>query len=55
MVDFSEPLKKLVHEYGYKNCFNLELNDLNYNKELSKDEKISEIIKEIEYLEELIG
>lgn len=79
MVDFSEPLKKLVHEYGYKNCINLELNDLNYNKELSnqpfkkrlnrkrwptlesktflkaRDEKISEVIKEIEYLEELIG
>ncbi|AEF97116.1 sugar phosphate isomerase/epimerase family protein [Methanotorris igneus] len=52
-IDFSPYIKKLV-DYGYKGSLVIEINDLNYNKELSKEEKISELLKEIEYLEKLI-
>ncbi|EHP83734.1 sugar phosphate isomerase/epimerase family protein [Methanotorris formicicus] len=52
-IDFSIPIKKLI-DYGYDGSLVIEVNDLNYNRELSKEEKISELIKEIEYLEKLI-
>jgi len=52
-IDFSTSIKKLI-DYGYNGSLVIEINDLNYNRELSKEEKISELLKEIEYLEKLI-
>ncbi|WP_292459714.1 sugar phosphate isomerase/epimerase [Methanothermococcus sp.] len=53
-IDFSKPVKDLIYKYNYKNCFNLEINDKNYKRTLSKDEKMNVIIKEVGYLENLI-
>ncbi|WP_198005234.1 sugar phosphate isomerase/epimerase family protein [Methanothermococcus okinawensis] len=53
-IDFSKPVNDLVYKYNYKNCFNLEIDDKNC-KIRSKNEKIEFIIKEAEYLENLIN
>ncbi|ENN96566.1 Xylose isomerase domain-containing protein TIM barrel [Methanocaldococcus villosus KIN24-T80] len=51
-IDFSKYILELLHR-GYKGMFNLELDDRRFGKNLSKEEKINIVIKEVEYLESI--
>ena len=53
-IDFSPYVKTLL-DYGYKGMFNLELDDRRLGKNpITKEEKIEEVIKDIEFLESIV-
>lgn len=53
-IDFSPYIKALL-DYGYNGMFNLELDDRRLEKNpVTKEEKIEEVIKDIEFLESII-
>jgi len=53
-IDFSPYVKTLL-DYGYKGMFNLELDDRRLGKNsVTKEEKIEEVIKDIEFLESIV-
>ncbi|ACX73372.1 Xylose isomerase domain protein TIM barrel [Methanocaldococcus vulcanius M7] len=53
-IDFSKHVRTLI-DSGYRGMFNLEIDDRRLGKkEITKEEKIDELIKDVEFLENMI-